>query len=557
MTQNDAEGETLLAWVQEVRAVEHLQADPATLAEIRRFLQSHEAENVRASTHTVLENYPDWWTRNRRAPPGLLIEEQDDLEELYRHAGTLHALGVPLTLGERRTAAFRFFQDVEVWGSREASMPADQLIGPETALTRLVGSVVSEVFLQQGGFLDAAVYDASGLSQTKGVRKTSLRLVWPGVVVDAERASRVRDLLVHRVRSLASEGGALAELEASLLEHSQANGWHSVFADAAYSPKSLVRMPLSDRVSPLPLRAPERRPLSPIGVLRFTFAGEGKMKVEWLCRKAELQGAEWVKIGSLRQPADQKLTEWAVPAWPGNQPIPPSSTRTGRVKVRTAGGSDGGGGLRLRNKENNCSPPERAGQLLSVERRASGTPEEFAAKVEHHLGKATVEADGSLVWKQPNGDARIVLYGADRCVKVIGRPNQVRSLVVLVSPYTEAAAGLGRYGPNAAPPPSEAYAPVANGGDGGTATDEEQKDGVAPQSAAAPGGQLRVAQHAFEAEGQGELELAPGDAVCVTDDPTGGNDQDRWVYGRSEVSSQCGWFPLSHTVPQEEWQQQN
>uniref|UniRef100_A0A7S0FYC1 SH3 domain-containing protein n=1 Tax=Pyrodinium bahamense TaxID=73915 RepID=A0A7S0FYC1_9DINO len=561
--------ENLLAWTREVRGDEHLQADPAVLEEIRAFLWNHEVESARSSTHTVLENYPDWWVKGRRAPPGLEIEREGDLEELYRHAGTLYDLGIPLTLAERRTPMFRLFQDVEAWGTREAAMAVEDLIGPETALTRFIGTVIGEVFPQNSGFLDAAVYDATGLSQTKGVRKTSLRLVWPGVVVDADRAARVRDLLVHKLAGAAAEGGPMADLEAQLREHSPANAWHGVFGDAAYAGRSNVRMPLCDRVSPLPLRAPEHRPLAPVGVLRFAFTGEGKMKVEWLCRQAELDAKEWIKIGCVRQLGDVQLTEWTVPAWPGNQPIPPSSTRTGRVKVRTAGGSEGGGGLRLRTTKT-APTPERAGQLLTVERRFSGAADQFCEKMEQHLGKGSVEPDGAFVWKQPNGDARIVMYSDDKRVKVIGRPNQVRSLVVIVAPFTEAQPGLGVHNrQHTAGPqmpdgrvPSEAYAP-ADGGHTQDAGANNANDGTgdSPNADAATGnntqpltGQMRLAKQDFEPQGQGELALTEGETVCITHDPEGehGSSQDRWVYGRSEATRQVGWFPLSHTVLLEE-----
>merc|ERR1712203_858919 len=45
-----------------------------------------------------------------------------------------------------------------------------------------------------------------------------------------------------------------------------------------------------------------------------------------------------------------------------------------------------------------------------------------------------------------------------------------------------------------------------------------------------------------------------GEFVRVTNDPEGesGNEQDRWVYGRSEETQQVGWFPLSHTVAPED-----
>ncbi|CAE8647886.1 unnamed protein product, partial [Polarella glacialis] len=319
--------------------------------------------------------------------------------------GFLYGLRIPLTLAERRTTAFRFFQDVEAWGSREASFPSSDLIGPDTPLTRLLGSVVSEVFPSHGGFLDAAVYDASGLSQTKGVRKTSLRLVWPGILVDADRAARVRDLIVNRLSSASAEGGQIAELEAKLKELNPANAWHSVLGDGAYAGRASVRMPLCDRVAPLPLRGPERRPFAPVGVLRFSISPEGKIKMEWLCREADLDHAEWIKIGCVREGEEaRELTEWSVPAWPGSQIVTPSSVRSGRVKVRTAAGSDGvgcGGGLRLRGSTRGNFTAERAGQMMTVERRFSSSPAEFSEKMEQHLGKAIMDPDGALVWKQP------------------------------------------------------------------------------------------------------------------------------------------------------------
>merc|ERR1712232_819497 len=58
-------------------------------------------------------------------------------------------------------------------------------------------------------------------------------------------------------------------------------------------------------------------------------------------------------------------------------------------------------------------------------------------------GKSTMEPDGAFVWKQAEGEARIVMYSEDKRVKIIGRPNQVRSLVVIVAPFTEAQPTLG------------------------------------------------------------------------------------------------------------------
>lgn len=544
----------LLALAREIRGLESLEADPTVLEEIRDFMLAHEADNARTASHNVLENYPDWWTRGRRAPVGLQFE-QEELDQLFRHAGTLYGLGIPLTIAERRTPSFRLFQDIEAWGSRDAAVGLEQMIGPDCELARLIGKIMGEVFPGRD-FLDAAVYDATGMSQTKGIKKTSLRLVWPGLVVDSDRAARIRDLLVHKLTAASAAGGPIADLEALLREHSNQNAWHSVFGDAAYGSRSSVRMVLSDRVSPLPLRAPEKRPFAPVGVLRFSFI-DGKMKIEWLCSQAELDNSEWLKIGSLRQGDGTALTEWTAPSGPGGASAPATGLRTGRVKVRTAGGSDGGGGLRLRPAATKAAP-ERAGQLLTVERRFLGSVDQFCAKMEEHLGKATVEEDGTYVWKQPGGDARIAMHADDKRVKVIGRTNQVRSLVVIVSPFTEAQPTLGATERPAGPPlpdgraPSAAYAPERPE-TGQVATEEStvQSTPSAEVNTEEVNGQTRVAAQDFEAQDESELGLTQGEFVVITHDPEAdqANAEDRWAYGRRETNGQVGWFPLSHTKP--------
>lgn len=151
----------------------------------------------------------------------------------------------------------------------------------------------------------------------------------------------------------------------------------------------------------------------------------------------------------------------------------------------------------------------------------------------------------------------------------MGRSNQVRSLVVIVSPFTEAQPALGAAGRPTGPgplpdgrAPSAAYAPAGGdgGADGGACGAEPQQGqggqgggGLLAASQAGEGAPLRLVKQAFESQGQGELALGEGDFVIVAHDPEGGHcqggHQDRWVYGSSEATGLCGWFPLSHTVP--------
>jgi len=316
----------------------------------------------------------------------------------------------------------------------------------------------------------------------------------------------------------------------------------------------MVRMPLNDRVSPLPLRAPEGRAFRPVGVMRFDFSkGEsGKkanMKLEWLCREGELESADWMKIGSIRLSDKETLTEWVVPTMPSG-PMLAGVTRGARVKVRTQAGSDGGGGLRTAGAmTQRTTPLERAGQIVEVNRKfgASWDMQNFCERMEKQCGESTLQDNGVTVWKNPTNDARIEMHEEDRKITVVGKPNQVRSLIVFVSQFTEACPGLAQAAPartggyNA---PGSAFAPQVAQAETELAAESEKKEDGQTGGAV---GQLRVAHMVFEAEGSGELSIKVGENVRVTSDEPGSESESRWVYGRNEASGDCGWFPLDHT----------
>merc|ERR1719424_2530737 len=300
---------------------------------------------------------------------------------------------------------------------------------------------------------------------------------------------------------MAEGGGAIADLEAQLRQVNSQNSWHSVLGDAAYGQRAAVRMPLSDRVSPLPLRAPECRAFRPLGVMRFACAGEGKnatMKMEWLCRQNELESADWLKIGSVRLEDKADLTDWVVPSMPTG-PMLAGVARGSRVKVRTQAGSDGGGGLRMAGTMQRTTPLERAGQIVEVHRRFSANwdMQTFCDRMEKQCGQSTTQENGVVVWKNPTNDARIEMHEEDKKITVVGKPNQVRSLIVFVSQFTEACPGLAQAAPTAQSQggyqrnaPGAAFAPEA--------TADAEPAGEAQGAAV---GQLRIAHMAFEAEG--------------------------------------------------------
>lgn len=567
--QGQEDGQLLLERARELR-VEKLDAQAAQLAEISGFLNSHAAETTKEASHLILENFPDWYAAGkaggRRAPPGLFFEHgSQEEEDFFKHAATLFGMGMPLTLAERRTPTFRLFQDLDIWGSTDNGMDVARLLSPESCFVSLLGKAMGEVFppsLAEGSnqFLDASIYDASGTSQTKGLRKTSLRIVWPAVHVDADRALRFRDFLITRLQAAsAEEGSPVAELESEIRKHNTQNSWHSVLGDVAYGQRAVVRMPLNDRVSPLPLRAPEGRAFRPAGVMRFIFQEKSEgfkkanMKIEWLCKEGELELPDWMKIGSVRLGDAEMLTEWKVPTMPAG-PLLAGVTRGARVKVRTQAGSDGGGGLRTAGALNaRTTPLERAGQIVEVHRKfgVNWDMKNFCEKMEKQCGQSSLQDNGVVIWKNPTNDARIEMHEEDRKITVVGKPNQVRSLIVFVSQFTEACPGLAQNAPTSTSQqgynrqsPGSAFAPPASQEtQGASATAEKTEDA---QNGPAVG-QLRVAHMDFEAEGSGELSIKVGENVRVTYDEPGADSESRWIYGRHEVSGECGWFPLDHT----------
>merc|ERR1712203_1054556 len=107
------------------------------------------------------------------------------------------------------------------------------------------------------------------------------------------------------------------------------------------------------------------------------------------------------------------------------------------------------------------------------------------------------------------------MYSEDRCVKIIGRSNQVRSLVVIVAPFTEAQPTLGvasrqaesgPYMPDGRAP-SDAFAPQSQTKSFGADDADNTTEPVALV------GRVRLVEQVFEAQGQGELGLSQGERI--------------------------------------------
>jgi len=516
---------TIILKYREVESIQHPNVPNVgeVLRKIHKFLQEHETPSSDDCTHIIFDNYPDWWM-SRQPTFKLSITEDNTLDTLYRFISILYDLSIPLTLTEKRTPEIRFVQNIKIWGTQTEMVKPEELISVGSKFLEMVGKTMVSIFPKHN-FLDVVAFDSSGVSKTKGVMKTSIRLVWSSIIVDKERAARIRDYMVHKFKDTRDE--QIRALFDQMQTYSKDNQWNTVFSDEAYYGRWGVRMPLCDRVSPAPLKKPEKRPFTPFGVLRFNCE-EGLMKdSELLCEADGLEGFEWLKIGCLRRDVGTPLTEWTAPVWRGvresraatntngGYPGPGGGAQGGDGDGAKNGGGGGGGRdrgpreqvgrvpgqVRIRTAGGSDQKPQRARprneqqvreeKQMTVEREFDGTLAEFREKLETAMGsqaEAFTQDESRLVWQKPGDTARIEMKASNKRVYIIGKVHQLRSLTNAVAPFArcvgEAARsvaatsntgsrrgpGSGRGGPGSqsgagySAAPSQVYNPSTAGG---------------------------------------------------------------------------------------------
>jgi len=142
---------------------------PEMLSTISKFLQDHETPSMNDCTHIVFDNYHDWWM-GPKPNYKLAIAEDNTLDTLNKYISILFDLNIPLTLTEKRTPEIRFAQDVEIWGSKDETVVVEDLMRPECPFARMLGRIMGEIYPGQDK-LDVIIFDSTGTSRTKGVKK--------------------------------------------------------------------------------------------------------------------------------------------------------------------------------------------------------------------------------------------------------------------------------------------------------------------------------------------------------------------------------------------------
>jgi len=475
--------------------IQHTPDIHETLSKIQKFLQDHETQSNNDVTHSVFDNFPDWWQGNKTNFK-LAIAEDSTIDLLYKYISTVYDMNVPLTLAEKRTAEIRLVQDIEVWGTKNAALKAEDLFTTEKSFAKLLGQIMGELYPLTGKgktpteFLDAFIFDSSGQSRQKAIEKTSIRVVWPVLIVDKERACKIRDYLVHKFEK--TQDQQLKDLHVKAMTDSKENGWNNIFNDGIYLSSKDVRMPLNDRCAPAPLKKLENRPLAPYGIMRYNYNDKAELtSIEMPLhrdKKTEggwLSGEDWLKTCCLRVDGGTPLTEWKPPAWQG--PTRPSRSTNGPRERGGGGGHKGGGedwhanggqsgGYRQSDRPTGAMRqsgavrmPTRMGSdsgrkprfkasmgarnmaeetNASVERRFEGTPQEFKSRLETYLGSGSTtqgtiqEDEHGVTWSQttdagvPSG-AKIQFKALNKRVYISGKKHQLRGLLACVAPFVD------------------------------------------------------------------------------------------------------------------------
>jgi len=576
-------GIELVSRVRKWREVQTLQHDslpnvPETLERIRKFLQEHETPSSNDNTHAVFDNYVDWWASSK--PSGkLAMAEDNTLDLLYKYISQMWMLGVPLSLAEKRSPEIKFIQDITIWGTGEKALSVNELMNPDCAFAKLLGQCLGEVY-PKSKFLDVVIFDATGMAKKKGIQKTSVRLVWGGIFVDKDRSIRIHDYVIAKFRESVDQ--ELKELSEQAQELNKDNIWNDIFNIECYQGRNAVRMPLCDRVSPLPMQQPEHRPFVPVGVNRFNYK-DGAMSVERVVGPDDLDYHDWVKIGSIRCPAGTSLTEWTQPVWKGQVQRTFGATpqtqlgdrRSGQVRVRTRFGSDTVGGPARRGPRNGAAPVREQEKTTTVEREFDGTLQDFRGHLLTQLGNGAEETENlkvdeiaqELEWKSSDNQGASVLFKAsNRKVYVTGMPYQVRNLTQVISSFVRPVGGYANsttatqrsrgptsnagysdnhslapslvYAPSQVPAslaPSQAFSTFSSGGRSDSGAGRPFQPSV------------RIVGRNFDPQSENELKLIEGDRITVTHDPENGSrNVHRWVYGTNNNTQDKGWFPLSH-----------
>lgn len=572
-----ATGKELLLKLRQRFKIEFPSDAAETLERVHKSLSDNMVVTQQDATHQVIGDYSDWWDSQSttRGPKLLAVSEDYHVEELYVCISKMHELKAPLTLGEKRTAEFKLFQELEIRGNKldEKSMDPELLVGPTSKFLELIGTVMVELYPWMET-LHLFVLDGSGKNLHVGVPETFIRLVWPNIIVDKTRAFGIMDTLLKTLQNTDCDDVKALERKAKNL--SEANSWKSCLKDKIYHKADPIRMIFNDSVSDPPLSKIEGRPIKPLYI--YEFKNKNGILESFECIKdfPDISCFDFCRLTSIRQNGGTELTPWVAPK--GLVPRPAingesapngfaASRGAGHVHVRTAFGSPG--------DKNPKGPRHTIEERTTMAERlfVEGSLKDFVEKMKTALGEdtgvfQTNESEKKVTWTHHKSGTKVEFREANRKVAVTGKDGSVRQIIAVAEKFLDAvpegytgaetsSRAFTRSGYAGSKAPTKGILETA----ASLAGRRTHASSVAvlsqankPKTTSGPNGTKKVPYKRkvvedFEEEGdESELGLLKGQVVTVTEDPDAKEgDLDRWVYGSNESSGKDGWFPLRYT----------
>lgn len=311
-------------------------------------------------THCSLMGASDTFTTTGK---WFFPDDEQTQQELFNHIAWLFPKQIYLYISERQTSRFPFIEDLDIqckcdWDGPPA--PGTNGVPPDVLLMQKPqrdenGNVFGEpgemmkkraqcvhMIYPHFDHLEALVYSASGYNKGKDMLKSSFHLVWPQLIVDADRAPVIRYVTLGRFKTETDiKGSYLERLQAKLLELHNSNEWELVFDSTTINARNGLRLPFSDKASMVianpedkakvkagemsknsafKKRVREGRPSKAIGRIRFEFEkdpsspGSGILKsAQWDADAQSFGIEEWIKMGSCRREVNKtELTPWQL-----------------------------------------------------------------------------------------------------------------------------------------------------------------------------------------------------------------------------------------------------
>lgn len=354
----------------------HVKAcDMPKFEEIRQFFFLYETTGNNM-THCSLMGASDVFTTTGK---WYFPDSPEVQKQLFENIDWLFLRGMYHYMSERQTPRFPFIEDLDVqcrtdW---EGELPAgqkprppddllikrpmrtgDKVHGDPGEMMRRRAHAIHMVYPQLD-YLEVLVYSASGYNKGKDMLKSSFHLVWPQLVVDADRAPVIRHVTLGLFqKETLRQGSFLSHLQKRLLQLHESNNWELVFDSTTINARNGLRLPYSDKASMViesaedrqkvkegklsktkafKKRVKEERPSKAVGKIRFEFDKDQKTGMDiissaaWTKDDKDYTIAQWIEMGSCRldphRPDPVALTDWQLtqdvltmlPTKPGEQ----------------------------------------------------------------------------------------------------------------------------------------------------------------------------------------------------------------------------------------------